>query len=149
MLLYIIDGFNLVHKVQELKTSACPHLALVRYIKAHRLTGSIVNKVIIVFDGFPKPEVLADKTYQILFSLERKADEVIKERITAIKNKSQVIVVSDDREIRDCVRREKVTSLRTYDFLAKKKERRPEEGKDISYPLQHEITEELRKIWIK
>ncbi|MEI8349962.1 MAG: NYN domain-containing protein [Candidatus Omnitrophota bacterium] len=149
MLLYIIDGFNLVHKVPELKTSDQPHIGLIRYIKTHRLTGSVTNKVTIVFDGFPRPEVLMDKTYQIIFSLERTADAVIKERIAKIKNKSQVVVVSDDREIRDCVRQEKATSLRTFDFLDRKKEKRSVEEKEISYPLQHEITEELRKIWLK
>jgi predicted RNA-binding protein with PIN domain len=145
---YIIDGFNLVHKVPALKKSGSPHTDLIQYIRRNKFTGSRNNKVIIVFDGGIDWEAKKEKEYQIVFSADRSADDIIKSRISAAKNKAQIVVVSDDREIRDHAKRERVTLLRIHEFIKKNsKAEKREENKDISYSLQREITEEMRKIW--
>jgi len=153
MLLYIIDGFNLVHKIPSVKNSDIPQLELVRYIKNHRLTGSRNNKVVVIFDGFFQPQTRRESEFEIVFSAERSADDLIKARIDKLKNSkyplSEVIVVSDDREIRDYAKKQKAVSERAVDFIKTEKESFKEESKDISYPLQKEITDELRKIWLK
>ena len=149
MLVYIIDGFNVVHRIPTLKSSSNPWQDLISYIRQKKLTGSKNNRVCIVFDGNPCPDVLGERQYQILFSCEREADDIIKERIQRAKNKRQLVVVSDDREIRDFAKRHDATSLRVMDFIKVKKNPKKEEGKDISYSVQQEITEELRKIWLK
>ena len=57
-------------------------------------------------------------------------------------------MVSDDRQIRDNTKKDGARSSRIADFLkTKKKPQRSE--KDISYSVQHEITEELRRLWLK
>ena len=149
MLVYIIDAFNLVHRVRELKHSTTPHRDLIRYIRTNKLTGSRNNKVIIVFDGKVNDEVLREKgEYEIIFSGTMNADGLIKKRLKKVKNKSETIVVSDDRQIRDFTKQEGARSYRINDFTKIKKKTKKEE-KEISYGLQHEITEELRKIWLK
>ena len=70
--------------------------------------------------------------------------------MSKFKKTSEVVVVSDDREIRDAVKKFGARVCRTADFLKTKKKQTDQEGvKDISYTLQHEITEELRKLWLK
>lgn len=154
MLVYIIDGFNLIHKVSFLRKSSCPHSDLIHYIKNKKLTGSKNNKVIIVFDGGYNSQAKSiSQGFEVVFSQQISADEVIKNRLAKIKNKRQVVVVSDDREIRDNAKAQRAISCRIDDFIKVKREKQIRENqsseKDISYTLQHEITEELRKIWLK
>ncbi|UCG35411.1 MAG: NYN domain-containing protein [Candidatus Omnitrophota bacterium] len=149
MLVYIIDGFNVIHKIPTLKSSSNPWQDLISYIKQKKLTGSKNNKVCIVFDGSPRTDALRERQFQILFSCERDADDVIKERIQKAKNKRQIVLVSDDREIRDFAKAQGANLLSVADFLKVKQKQKKEPSKDISYSLQREITEELRKIWLK
>jgi len=153
MLLYIIDGFNLVHKIPSVKKSDIPQLELIHFIKNHKLTGSHNNKVVIVFDGAFQIEAKREAEFEVVFSGNLSADELIKARIDRIKNSkyplSEVIVVSDDREIRDYAKKQGAVSERAVDFAKRVKETVREGSKDISYPLQKEITDELRKIWLK
>ncbi len=149
MLLYIIDGFNLIHNIPSLKKSNSPHSSLIHYIKKNKLTGSRNNRVVIVFDGKTNYEAADEREFKIVFSHGESADEIIKMRVRNAENKSEIIVVSDDREIRDFIKREGAESWRICDFItSKKKMQTSEKTKDISYALQREITEELRKIWL-
>ncbi|MBD3263694.1 MAG: hypothetical protein GF375_01155 [Candidatus Omnitrophica bacterium] len=149
MLLYIIDGFNVIHKVPEVKKSTSPQKNLISYIAHHKLTGSKNNKVVLVFDGFYAEPLPREKNFEIIFSRDKDADSLIKYRMQKSKRKSETIAVSDDREIRDEARKLGVRLLRVGDFLKKRKKRIPQDRKDISYSLQYEITEELRRIWLK
>ena len=157
MLLYIIDGFNLVHKIPSVKLSDTPQFDLIQYIKKNKLSGSAKNSVVIIYDGMPQANIVGEREFEIIFSQERSADELIKQRIDKIKNYkkypiSEVVIVSDDREIREYAIKSGAVSLKTMDFLKIKREGKKEDkkdDKDISYPLQREITEELRKIWLK
>lgn len=157
MLLYIIDGFNLAHKISSVRTSESPQFELIQYIKKNKLSGSVRNSVVIIYDGMPPVNFTKEREFEVIYSQGKSADDLIKQRIDKIKNYtkypiSEVIVVSDDREIRDHAIKNGAVSLRTMDFLKIKKENKKEdkkEDKEISYPLQKEITDELRKIWLK
>ena len=152
MLVYIIDGFNVVHKISNLKKSTTPHVDLINYIRNNKLTGSRNNKVIIVFDGGVNLQAKAVAlNFKVLFSLEKSGDDLIELELKKIKNKSQVVVVSDDREIRDFTKTYGAQSMRVLSFIEKKtkKVKVEEITKEISYSTQREITEELRKIWLK
>lgn len=149
MLVYIIDGFNLAHKIPSIKKSASPQRDLIQYIYLHKLTGSNNNKVIIVFDGYMPAMFQSECQFEIIYSGQKTADDVIKQRLDNLKNRSQIIVVTDDREIRDYVKQKCAVSVRVGEFLKEKKIAKPENRKDISYVLQKEITDELRKVWLK
>ncbi len=148
MLLYIIDGFNLLHRVPELRKTSAPHNDLINYVRRCRLTGSSNNKVIIVFDGWPPSSFLIDKKYRIMFSNEQEADDIVIQLAKKSKPQSETIVVSDDRKIRDAVSRTKAKPLRTYEFIKIKNKAVENNKKEISYSLQKEITDEMRKIWL-
>lgn len=147
MLVYIIDGFNLIHKVPKLKNSSFPQKALVDYIRLNNLTGSKNNQVIIVFDGYmPAGFITNEAGFKTLFGSGKSADELIKSKVSGIRQKSEVVVVSDDRQIKDFIRRLGARSLSTLDFIKRKTREKPGESeKDISYSLQYEITQALRK----
>jgi len=150
MLVYVIDGFNVIHKINQLRNSNNPHLGLIRYLQAYELTGSRNNRVIIVFDGGPNRDAIREKgSFEVFFSQDQSADDLIKVKLSQFKRTSEVVVVSDDREIRNAAKKFGARICRTADFLLKvKKQKSNKEGsKEISYVLQHEITEELRKIW--
>lgn len=151
MVVYIIDAFNLFHKIPTLKNSPNPHQDLIFYIKKYRLTGSKNNRVIVIFDGFPK-ESLQNYGFEILFSCKLTADYAIENLLKKFPNKSQVSVVSDDNYIRSFTKREGAKPVRLLEFLQvrdKHAAASSHDDKEISYPLQKEITDELRKIWLK
>jgi len=148
MLWYIIDGWNLANSISELEKDSEPHLNLLRYLKAKRLTGSSNNKVTVVFDGMPKLGG-TERDIEVIFSQAQSADDIIKQTMTKSQKKKQMVVVSDDREIRDCARSLGVRIMRCGDFVkTKQKKRSAGDEKNISYRLQREITEELRKKWL-
>jgi predicted RNA-binding protein with PIN domain len=139
-----------VHKVPSLKNSLNPHRDLIQYIKKHKLTGSPNNRVTVVFDGHIDNDAIREREFEVIFGLGKSADSVIKERVHKLKNKSEVLVVSDDREIADYVRKEGAKPVKIADFIKIKEPKPRDEGsKEISYTLQAQITEELRKIWLK
>ena len=151
MLVFIIDGYNLVHSIPGVKKSDIPQLDLIRFIRAKNLSGSKNNKVILVFDGWSSARIDPGPGFEVVFSNDKTADDLIKERAARGKNKSQIRVVTDDREIRDFCRLQRVECLHTFEFTSEpaKVIKKPEEHtKDISYSTQSQITEEMRKIWL-
>ncbi len=154
MLWYIIDGWNLVNSIEELRNSSSPREDLVFYIKRNSLTGSRKNKVTIVFDGgLNLQEYKKDAYFEIIFSEDRTADEVIKKLVSNYRNKKQIAVISNDREIIDFIKPQGANSLRVQDFIKKKNKSRTRTFEDkekfISDSLQQEINEELKEKWSK
>ena len=153
MLIYFIDAFNLIHKIGSMCESSSPHNDLIHFIKSNRLVGSSNNRVIIVFDGHEGPGIYPEREYQLIFSGDRTADDEIKALIIRAKNKSQLIVVSDDRDVRDFARREGAKIKRTNEFLSKVARpmsfHAPGDEKEISYDRRMKINSELEKIWVK
>ena len=151
---YLIDGFNLFHKIRVLEDSTTPRSDLVQYIRRNKLTGSHNNRVTIVFDGFETAELQVDPEYRIVFSEKRTADDVIKEIIRGVRHKRDVVVVSDDNEIRNAAREEGAQVRGTQEFLESKKSRRPkgrheDDDRKLSPSQMMDITDEFKKIWDK
>ncbi len=158
MLWYIIDGWNVIHKVSFLKKSPSPREEFISFIKRYRLTGSRNNRVTIVFDG--NVDVLLknrEQEFEIIFSGVKSADELICRKIDVCRNKRQIVVVSDDYEIVSYVRKQGAGVLSTTDFLGRKarKKRFPhvknkkDIDKNIDYTIKKEINDQLRKLWLK
>lgn len=153
MLIYYIDAFNLIHKIEPILDSAAPHATLIQYIAAKNLTGSATNKVVIVFDGYEPKGQLLDGPYEIAFGRNCSADDIIKERVSKAKNKRQIVVVSDDHSVRDHARGEGARVMHIEEFLkpAQKVKRRSGEydEKPVSDELREDLEKELGEIWVK
>jgi len=152
MLTYIIDAFNLIYKVDELASAAAPHASLLQFLRSHHLTGSRNNRVVVVFDGHDNSDVSGEREYEIVFSGPRTADDVIKERVCGTSNRSQIVVVSDDRGVTSFVKAEGAKVKSVEEFI-KNSGRRiglpPDDEKSISYEERQKIKEELERLWVK
>ena len=152
MLTYIIDAFNLIYKVEELSQSASPHSRLLQFLKSNRLTGSRNNRVVVVFDGHDNSDVAGEREYEIVFSGPLSADDLIKDRVTKAKNRSQIVVVSDDRGLTSFVKGEGAQVKSVEEFLKNCGRSRglpPGDEKAINYEERQRIKEELERLWVK
>lgn len=121
------------------------------------MTGSPKNKVILVFDGYPGPEEDAglntDAAVDVIFSKNMTADERIREMIEHAVNKKNIVVVSDDKEIRFFAKAYGAKPLCVEDFIAdRKKSRKKEEDSwdaKLGFTQMHKINEEFRRIWLE
>jgi predicted RNA-binding protein with PIN domain len=155
---YVIDGYNIIKHplfINELnKKSQDSRAALLDYILRNRLCGSKKNKIIIIFDGYqdsryPNP----DTEIEVIFSRKESADEKIKRIIFESKNVKNIVVVSDDKEIKFFSRSYGATVRGVGDFFKYKyntKEKAEDSFKaELTYSQMHKINGELRKIWLK
>lgn len=109
----------------------------------------------VVFDGYSSlGNPVAAATVKVVFSNDHSADDKIKDIVEAARNKKRIVVVTDDKEIKFYVRGLGANVLAVTDFIprllpAKGTKSGPREGKHISYTLEHKITDEFKKIWLK
>ncbi len=161
-LLFVIDAYNITnHRLfnagQAKNKNPC--FSLIQSIKSNHLLGSAKNKAILVFDGFPLKDDRPgqDSQMEIIYSGESSADEKIMKIIESSKNKPNLAVVSDDKEIIYFARVYAVKTQSVAEFIGYEKEEnklanlkkaRQEEDK-LNYSQAHKINEELKKIWLK
>lgn len=152
---YIIDGYNITNHPlfkKNRKKIKDPCFGLVELIRARRLSGSRRNKVTIVFDGYPDSEERRqeDSGCEIIFSKKEKADEKIKKLVEATSDFKNIVVVSDDKEIKFFIRAVGAKSMSAEEFLDFSKDQPKElEKADLTYTEMHKINQELRKLWLK
>jgi predicted RNA-binding protein with PIN domain len=156
---YVIDGYNIINHPQfnrKSRSSSGPCSRLLSFIRQNRLTGSPKNKVIVVFDGYPLSEdtLPPDCAVNVVFSRKISADEKIKRIVEESAGRKNMVVVSDDKEIRFLVRPLGVRLMSVEEFIAPKDKsaaRRPKdiEAQELTYTQMHKINEELRKIWLE
>ncbi len=159
---YIIDGYNIIHhtifikqtdrKIKEQK------LALLNFIKTKGLGGSAKNKITVVFDGYPSPKDNQDLSNTphigIIFSRNITADEKIKMIVEESANRKNIVVVSDDKEIRFIAKLLGARHMGIEDFIAPKSKSQRHVQKEalkpeLSYSQMHKINQELRKLWLE
>ncbi len=157
-LLYIIDGYNLIHhpKFTPPKLSPDPRTALIDFILIHKLTGSVKNKATVVFDGYPRTAQLRDTPgdyLEIIFSRRETADCVIKRLLENSASAKNIIVVSDDKEIKIFTRLIGARSWGVEDFICRKDRLSRTQNiplkPELTYTQMHKINQELRKIWLE
>ncbi|OGX27333.1 MAG: hypothetical protein A2787_04665 [Omnitrophica WOR_2 bacterium RIFCSPHIGHO2_01_FULL_48_9] len=123
--------------------------------------GSAKNSVTVVFDGKPGMwGAPASATVKVIFATEESADDKIKDIVRQAQNKKQIVVVTDDRDIKYAVRALGATVMSVADFLTKLKPRPeksrlapalrepPESTKGIPKTIEYQITAEMEKIWL-
>jgi predicted RNA-binding protein with PIN domain len=100
---YIIDGNNLIGKIQSLANLQKKDKQASRERLAHLVDRYFANKkveVILNFDGFADQKIRVSKA-KLVYSDKISADEKIKKQIEAEKNKRNVIVISSDNNVRE------------------------------------------------
>ena len=155
---YIIDAYNIIRhplfrptnkKIKDEK------IALLDFIRSNRLTGSLKNKIIAVFDGYPQPGTPGEHSgIEIIFSKMETADELIKRLVERSVNPKTITVVSDDKEIRAVTKFSGASVMNVEDFIRPKEKFRKDDKEESAKPelthsLIHKINQELREIWLK
>jgi len=161
---YIIDGYNLIGHTRFPRThknTGDPRRALLELIKAKRLAGSSKNKITVVFDGYPSSSGhgLDGFDMHIVFSRKETADASIKRMVESQGNPRNVVVVSDDKEIKFFIKSVGARSMAVEDFMQpageinrKKKLQaslRELVKTELSYSQVYKINQELKALWLK
>jgi len=138
-------------------------VSFIKLIEIHRPHGSVRNTLTIVFDGKPgMTNVTSTSVVKVIFSQGESADDRIKSMVAKADNKKNMVVVTDDREIRYNVRAQGARLQSTAEFTAKLrtstaranqlvKSKSPEEAsgkKQISRTAEFKINKELEQVWL-
>jgi len=157
---YIVDGYNVLKQLPDLEKRPLKNgrWGLIHYFEIYRPQGSIKNKVTIVFDGrsevkLPSQRKLQKTNMEIIFSQDETADEKIKKLVSHMPNPKQVIVVTDDRELREAVKTYGVEVISVKELTQKKfppsDEINIKAKTTLTEKEAEKITEELEQIWLE
>lgn len=157
---YIIDAYNVINNpcfkpaVKSISNIQC---CLADFIRSNRLTGSKNNRVILVFDGYmPSNESMPeDEGLVCKFSQAVEADELIKKIVESSGQPKNIIVVSDDKEVRLMSRFLRAQVCGVQEFICGKKKGKlvsevESEAADfkLTYSKMQKINAELKKKWL-
>jgi len=156
---YIIDAYNLVNhpRFKPQKQSINIQYSLANFIRFNKLTGSKNNEVILVFDGYsPAGQGIPEETgLRCMFSLEKEADELIKKIVENSRQPRNIIIVTDDKEVRLTCRFLHASVLGVEEFIGGKENKKAHLAKisdsndpKVNYSAMQKINAELKKKWL-
>ena len=155
---YVIDAYNTINHIQFSpirKKIKDPQRALLEFIQNRRFGRNSKSKITVVFDGYPKVSAqnLEETDIDVIFSREETADARIKIMVGASKNPKNIVVVSDDREIRFFVKSIGARSMDVEEFInpEDKPQRKKEDliKPELNYSQISKINQELKALWLK
>lgn len=119
---YIIDAHNVIHKSAFLSSQIQVSLDVARNSLVQMLSQFSQKyasyKFTVIFDGKIGYNSVKNKSIHIISSLEREADELIKEKVANLKSTKNVIVVSSDNAVISFAKVHACDTLSSQDFLA-------------------------------
>ncbi len=142
MVLYLIDGNNLIGKIKTLKKRDVTREKLAYMIEKHFLGKN--NNAVLFYDGFMK-EAIRVEGVDIVYSDKSTADEKIKDRIEREKNPRVITVVTSDFNLQEFAKvcRCDVVSSEDFVHMLFNTRQAPEEEKN-----QNSISnDEIRKLF--
>lgn len=117
---YYLDGYNVIGQSKHISLSDSDKVtALIQLLQKYRKAG---DHLIIIFDGqnpmieFPTKEKHPGITV-IHTSASRSADDYIKETVLNKKDKSNIVIVTSDRDILYHAKKAKVNAIGSAQFL--------------------------------
>lgn len=161
---FILDGYNLIKQDTRLAflRLEAGRLALLKQIQAKDLRGSPKNCVTVVFDG----QIAATQEsfscgIKVVYTSAETADDWIKRFVEDSPAPKNIVVVTDDKDIRHFVRACGAAILGSREFLegrrlsrrqadtAQKLKQTQTDKKEISSALEQKITSEMSRVWLK
>ncbi len=147
----IIDGYNLIHRVKELREFLRIDIQHARTELINKLAGLISRKNInirLVFDGdrVGQPSHQSINRIQIIYSIKPQiADTVIKQFVDKSKNPKNLLVVSSDSSVYQYAKSAKAQAIRSEEFYAKYFDSKKS---STSPNLQQEMSKDELQNWI-
>ncbi len=163
---YILDGYNIIKHPEfpAINKSKDKRPLLIKFIEEKRPCGSKNNKVTIIFDGEGPPldyglsgALVKGQNLDIIFSHNETADDKIREMVSRAKNPKNMVVVTDDREIKFFIKSYGARAEGVEEFIEKAKgssqelhqELQETPKVELTYTQVEKINEELKRIWLK
>ncbi len=117
---YLIDGNNFIGHTSpyELRDPRSKYSLVAKLLIFNKIQKV---KIILVFDGPPDPEItdqnFPDRSLTVLYpDIGKNADGIIKDIISKRARERRFYVVSSDREIKDCARKNGIKPLSCEEF---------------------------------
>jgi predicted RNA-binding protein with PIN domain len=158
-MIYILDGYNIVKQVEQLENKELKVQRdwLIKILIEKKPQGGYKNKVLVVFDG--KYEIGVGKCFkfknyniEVYFTSLNSADDEIKKIVKNAKNKKEIVVVSDDKEVCRFVSYYGAKVLGVKEFLSRinknvrqKSNTVSQDKMGISFEDMEEINKEIKK----
>ncbi len=157
---FIIDAYNLINhpRFSPQKQSVNIQYSLANFVRFNKLSGSKNNEVILVFDGYPPAgqEIPKEVGLTCVFSRKIEADELIKKIVENSHQPRDIIVVTDDKEVRITSRflHARVSSVEEFICGKENKQAACAKAADpadlkLTYSAMQKINAELRKKWLE
>jgi len=151
---YLLDGYNIAKKISSLKLKKlkASRDSLIKFIETYHPQGSLKNKITIIFDGNKDTPIYRHSyPFDVYFTKTESADDRIIKIVQKSKNTKNIVVVTDDRELKSMVGSIGAMTISVDDFLdkAKRDTNKIPDEKRLSFLTKEAITKELGKIWLK
>lgn len=159
---FIIDAYNIINhpafSLQINKKIKDQKIALLELIRTKRLTGSLRNRLALIFDGYPNMQDAKslrenNACVSIIFSRGVSADDCIRKIVENSGNPKNTVVVSDDKAIKFFVSSLGAHSVSVDEWLKRKgnlgQERSDLLKPELTYQEMQKINAELKDIWLK
>lgn len=154
-MIYIIDGYNVIKKLPELdmKRLKDGRERLYSIIVTRKLHKNHKNRVIIVYDGKPdiRSKILKHENVEVIYSHDETADDLIKRLIKNSKNPHDIMLITDDRELKEFAILHSGCTMSVDEFFKRSKIKSDKKIISIKTNLtdkeQKELSEELLKAW--
>lgn len=152
---YIIDGYNLIHKIPEFRSVLHESLEHAREKLEQKLIGFLSTnnaKFILVYDGVRMPAQQRQRKVhhlKIIFSKNpQDADSIIKKLISQNSNHKNVYVVSADLDLVNEARAFHANSLSPVDFINRMQVMK-KESFEIRQKYNHTMSKKELAEWLK
>jgi predicted RNA-binding protein with PIN domain len=146
---YLVDGNNFIGHTSsyELRDPRSQYSLVAKLLIFNKIQKV---KIILVFDGRPDPEItdqnFPDRSLTVLYpDIGKNADGIIKEIISKRARERRFYVVSSDREIKDCAKKNGIIPLSCEEFnkhlkvVLKENKELKEMEKEAHFPSPLEI----------
>ena len=157
---YIIDAYNIINhprfRAAAGQSSSVQH-ALHDFIRLNKLTGSLKNTVVLVFDGYPAVGQKIPVGEDLLWIYSRKidADEKIKRLVEESAQPRNIIVVSDDRQVQLTSKILHAQVCGVEEFICGRQSNKSSAAveldaydNNLTYAKMQKINAELKKKWL-
>ena len=150
----LVDGYNVLHRQASVVQAASLEAARTALIARVRTFTHArpVHDIVVVFDasGAPLPAERGGQGGGVAVYFAPDADAYVRARVRACRAPRALLVVSDDRAIRDTARACGVECLSAAAFLrqtAARSVNRPPERERLAPEAARRITDELKRHW--
>ncbi len=161
---YFLDGYNVIHQIPALACKRSLREAresLIRLLVAGNFSGSVRNRLTIVFDGQPGVDHAGASSFiKVVFSSSQSADDLMRDMVEKSAAKKSIYAITDDKALAQSIRALGARTIRVKEFFAsampsaktssrQQRSARSIEEKHISATEASQINDELAGIWLK